>query len=430
MDKDRQWFKSAVGLEAPETSRDMSFCSWAILPEADHEPQLFCVPDATQDERFAGSPLVLDNPDIRFYAGIPLVASNMQRIGSLCAISTKPRAGLKPHEETLLRALADMTMKELELRREATLQGALKALPHNLRTRKALQVVSHSLRTPLHAMVGGLELLADTRLTAEQYSLVEELRTAVADMQEVAKEISTMDNPGSLAARRAAGGAQSSVLRSPTSGRVKLPSISSRASEHETSPRSRGSTAGAAGAGDAGEAGETAEGGERVPADAESPGKHDEATPVLSDSRAAKPLELMGLDFASFKVLNVDDISTNRRILCRFLKRLGIEHEQQCENGLEAVKAVTREKFDVAFIDLQMPVMGGTTAAARIKVAGVNVPFLVAVTADASADAQDRCFSAGFDMFLPKPASFADIRKVLLRVAARNMEETRGPGTP
>ena len=86
VDKDRQWFKSCVGLAATETPRDISFCGHAILNDG-----LLLVPDAREDVRFHDNPLVTGEPNIRFYAGYPLTVPNGNKMGTLCLLDTKPR---------------------------------------------------------------------------------------------------------------------------------------------------------------------------------------------------------------------------------------------------------------------------------------------------------------------------------------------------
>ncbi|UTA69136.1 PAS domain S-box protein [Emticicia sp. 21SJ11W-3] len=85
LDENRQWFKSNIGLNAPETPRDISFCQYTILGDTVME-----VEDATQDNRFRNNPLVLEYPQIRFYAGYPLIDPNGFTLGSLCVIDQKP----------------------------------------------------------------------------------------------------------------------------------------------------------------------------------------------------------------------------------------------------------------------------------------------------------------------------------------------------
>lgn len=107
VDKDRQWFKSCVGLDVNETPRDVSFCGHAILQD-----ELLLVPDAKQDRRFHDNPLVTGEPKIRFYAGYPLTVPNGNKMGTLCLIDTKPRE-LDDEERALLRDLAGMAEQEL-----------------------------------------------------------------------------------------------------------------------------------------------------------------------------------------------------------------------------------------------------------------------------------------------------------------------------
>lgn len=86
VDENRQWFKSIIGLEVPETARDISFCGHAILGEG-----IFLVPDASKDSRFSDNPLVVGDPHIRFYAGCPLHSHDGSKLGTLCIIDRKPR---------------------------------------------------------------------------------------------------------------------------------------------------------------------------------------------------------------------------------------------------------------------------------------------------------------------------------------------------
>lgn len=107
VDEERQWFKSRQGLEAIETPRDISFCGHAILSD-----DIFYIPNALKDPRFADNPLVTGPPNIRFYAGAPLHAPDGKRVGTLCIIDDKPRE-FSAEELAVLRDLADEVEQEL-----------------------------------------------------------------------------------------------------------------------------------------------------------------------------------------------------------------------------------------------------------------------------------------------------------------------------
>lgn len=107
IDENRQWFKSRQGLEACERPRDISFCTHALL-----EDDIFIIPDALQDPRFADNPLVLGEPFIRFYAGYPLAAPDNTKMGTLCIIDCRPRHLSESDLETL-RDLGGIAADEL-----------------------------------------------------------------------------------------------------------------------------------------------------------------------------------------------------------------------------------------------------------------------------------------------------------------------------
>jgi len=107
VDRDRQWFKSKIGLEACETGREPSFCGHAILADT---TLLIC--DTLLDPRFEDNPMVIGPPFIRFYAGAPLQIEPGLRIGTLCLIDIKPRS-FDATDLAILSTLRDLVQEEL-----------------------------------------------------------------------------------------------------------------------------------------------------------------------------------------------------------------------------------------------------------------------------------------------------------------------------
>ena len=114
VDKNRQWFKSCIGITAKETSREISFCGHAI-----NSDDVFIVPDTFKDIRFADNPLVINAPHIRFYVGCPIIVNNY-RLGTLCIIDQSPRT-FDDEDIKLIKDLASMVEDELNAIQLATI---------------------------------------------------------------------------------------------------------------------------------------------------------------------------------------------------------------------------------------------------------------------------------------------------------------------
>ena len=147
IDTNRQWFKSRVGMTAAETSRSISFCAHAI-----EQTGLFIVPDATADAKFRDNPLVTGDPNIRFYAGAPLVSPDGHALGTLCVVDRIPRT-LTPAQIEALEALRRQVEAQLELRVN------LIDLEQALGRRDKAEAEQRRLITSLESSISGLNKL-------------------------------------------------------------------------------------------------------------------------------------------------------------------------------------------------------------------------------------------------------------------------------
>ncbi len=176
LDFNKQFFKAKVGLENREAPRDTSFCGHAIL----QDEAIMIVNDALDDVRFFDNPLVLGDPNIRFYAGYPLVSPSGYKLGTLCVIDRIPRS-LTPEQELTLKTLGNQVVKLFELRlrnKEAEVRNKLveeqkiqlqeSAAVQN----KIISIIAHDVRGPVSSLKTMIELTKAKSLTEEETAVL------------------------------------------------------------------------------------------------------------------------------------------------------------------------------------------------------------------------------------------------------------------
>lgn len=146
VDEARQWFKARLGWDRAEVPREIAFCAHAI--EGD---ELCLVPDARADRRFFQNPLVIGEPYIRFYAGMPLITSDGFALGTLCVIDHEPRPALSSRQSKCLALLAKEVVTQLELRRalRQSNEGNMALHEINSELEAFSAAVAHDMRAPL-----------------------------------------------------------------------------------------------------------------------------------------------------------------------------------------------------------------------------------------------------------------------------------------
>lgn len=147
INENRQWFKAKIGIERTETPRELAFCAFTIL-----ENELLEVEDTHKDERFVAHPLVDGDPNIRFYAGMPLRTPSGYNLGSLCVIDNVPRR-LSDFQRDAMKTLSEQVIRLFELRRKNKELNALQQVQNRL-----MSIIGHDLRSPIASIQTLLEL--------------------------------------------------------------------------------------------------------------------------------------------------------------------------------------------------------------------------------------------------------------------------------
>jgi signal transduction histidine kinase len=193
VDNHRQWFKASYGLDAKETPREIAFCAHAL-----HGDQVFEIPNALEDERFADNPLVTGETHIRSYAGQPLRSPDGYKIGTFCVINRTPKVLTTEQREVLI-LLTRQAERYLELRyrihKMDSSMKVIKAQAHSLEQvnqvkDQLIAVLSHDLRSPIASLEGVVEAFDQDCLSTEDVvDLLKELRPKVKQTTEQLSDV-------------------------------------------------------------------------------------------------------------------------------------------------------------------------------------------------------------------------------------------------
>ena len=171
VDENRQWVKAKVGLDLTESDRNDAFCAHTILGDS-----VFEVPNALEDERFVNNPFVVNESNIRFYAGIPLVSENGFNLGAICVLDTVPRK-LTEDQIFALDVLSRQIIKLFDLRLRNLQIEAQNSIMENQKNyllelseiqNKIISIVAHDVRSPVASLRNVINLKKQNDISADE----------------------------------------------------------------------------------------------------------------------------------------------------------------------------------------------------------------------------------------------------------------------
>lgn len=179
IDKDRQWFKSHHGFDASETPREFSFCAHAI----NQKDKTLIVNDVRKDVRFQNNPFVTSDPNLVFYAGVPLVNPEGHPLGTLCVLDVEPKE-LSSEQKNALEILSNQLMKLLELRKNTLLlhRNNQKLNARNKTLEKFVSIAAHDIKSPMNNVLALSGMLLDdysVKMEPDAVELIEHICTSV-----------------------------------------------------------------------------------------------------------------------------------------------------------------------------------------------------------------------------------------------------------